>query len=98
MSLTSSQKSFLRGKAHHLKPVVIVGQHGLSENVLSEMDQALLAHELIKFKMSAAEREEKKRMIEKICTHTSSELIQTIGNMAILYRRHPKKPRLVLPS
>ena len=97
MKLTDSQKRHLRGLGHHLKPVVWVGQHGLSENVLAEIGQALDAHELVKIKI-AAEREERREIAAAICTKTGADLIHSIGQMAILFRRNTKKPRIALPS
>jgi RNA-binding protein len=97
VKLTDSQKRHLRGLGHHLKPVVWVGQHGLSENVLAEIGQALDAHELVKIKI-AAERGERREIAAAICAKTSADLIHSIGQMAILFRRNTKKPRIALPS
>jgi len=98
MPITAAQKKYLRSKAHHLKPVVIVGQHGLGESVLAEIDQALMAHELIKVKISAADRKEKAHMIDNICTESKADHVQTIGNVGIIFRRNPKKPKIDFPS
>ncbi|PLY13763.1 MAG: ribosome assembly RNA-binding protein YhbY [Sedimenticola sp.] len=97
MTITDKQKRHLKGLAHHLKPVVIVGQHGLSASVLSEIDGALEAHELIKVRVNAGDRDERKAMIDTICTESESELVQAIGHIAAFYRRHPKKPKIALP-
>ena len=98
MAITPQQKRFLRGKAHALKPVVMVGQHGLNENVLAELEIALDYHELIKVKVSAGDREEKKRIIDAMVAASTAELVQVIGNMAVLFRRNEKKPKVVLPK
>ena len=58
MSLTNTQKKFLKKSAHHLKPIVWAGQHGVTENLIKEIDQALHDHELIKIKLRLGEREE----------------------------------------
>jgi RNA-binding protein len=97
MSLSAVQKRFLRSKAHHLKPVVMVGQHGLGENVLNELEIALDAHELIKVKI-AAERDERAAITQTLVEHSGAELVQTIGQMSILYRRNEKKPKIELPK
>jgi RNA-binding protein len=96
MSLTQKQKRQLKALAHHLKPVVLVGQHGLTEGVFNELESALDAHELIKVRLSGAERDERRQMQQAICVKTGAYLIQQIGHIAIYYRRNPKKPRIVL--
>ncbi|HID44931.1 MAG TPA: ribosome assembly RNA-binding protein YhbY [Chromatiaceae bacterium] len=97
MSLSNSQIRHLRGLAHSLKPVVMVGQHGLRESVLEEIGIALDFHELIKIKVSAGDRDERDRIITSIVDETGAERVQRIGNMAILFRRNTKKPKIALP-
>lgn len=83
-------KKQLKSEAHSLKPVVMVGQSGLTDAVLAEIEQALDYHELIKVKIRA-ERDERKLISEKICTHTGAELIQSIGQIIVIYRLNPNK-------
>lgn len=97
MTITATQKRFLRSKAHHLKPVVMIGQHGLGENVMNEINLALDAHELIKVKLGVGDREEKKATLGKIIDISRAELIQSIGHVAVLFRRNNKKPKIELP-
>jgi len=97
MPLTNKQKRYLKTLAHHLTPVVIVGQHGLSDNVLNEVDLSLDAHELIKVRVNAGDRDERKKMLETLTESASAELIQSIGHVAVFYRAHPKKPQISLP-
>jgi len=97
MPLSAKQIRHLRSLAHHLKPVVWVGQHGLRDSVLEEIAGALDVHELIKVKI-AAEKAERNELIEQITATTGAELIQHIGQMAVMFRRNEKKPRVVLPS
>lgn len=85
--MKSELKKFLRAKAHTLKPVVLTGQHGLSEAVLQEVEVALDHHELIKVRLNAADRDERKAMAETLCTSTGAELIQSIGHIATIYRK-----------
>ena len=94
MPITEQQRRKLKKLVHHLKPVVIIGQKGLSESVLNEIDIALDAHELIKVKLSGSDRDERKEMIENICTQTDADFIHSIGHVAAFYRRHPKKPKI----
>ena len=82
-------RKFMRAKAHSLKPVVITGQNGVSPAVLNEIDLALEHHELIKVRVNAGDREDRRAMIQKICTDTSAELIQAIGHVVTLYRKTP---------
>lgn len=97
MKLSESQKRHLRGLGHHLKPVVRVGQHGLKESVMAEIEQALDFHELIKVKI-AAERDTRNAIAADICAQTGAESIQTIGQMLVLFKRNAKKPKIALPS
>lgn len=96
MQIDQKQRRHLKGLAHHLKPVVMIGQHGLSEGVIAELDVALEAHELIKVRISAADKDERRTMIDTICNKNNAEFIHAIGHVAIFYRRHPKKPKISL--
>lgn len=96
MKLTDQQKRHLRGLGHALKPVVILGNAGLTENVLTEIDQALTYHELIKIRVNAPDREARAALIGEICGHTKGQAVQTIGHILLLYRRNPNKPRVAL--
>lgn len=98
MPLTQKQRRHLKGLVHHLKPVVMIGQHGITDSLLAELDAALLAHELIKIRISGAERDERRQAVEQLCQSSGAELIHTIGHTAALYRRHPKHPKIALPS
>ncbi|GAB6140630.1 ribosome assembly RNA-binding protein YhbY [Methylosoma difficile] len=85
-----TDKKQLRTAAHELKPVVMIGQAGLTPAVLAEIDIALSVHELIKIKVRA-ERDERKEIIEGICQASKAELIQGIGQVAVIYRLNPNK-------
>jgi RNA-binding protein len=80
----------LRATAHNLNPVVMIGQAGLTAAVLTEIEGALNAHELIKVKIRA-EKAERTQMSQQICTDTGAELIQAIGQIAVIYRMNPDK-------
>ena len=86
----SADKKKLRAKAHDLKPVIMIGQAGLTATVLAEIELALDNHELIKIKIRA-EREKRKQISEQICSDTAAELIQNIGQIAVIYRLNPDK-------
>lgn len=81
-------KHNLRAKAHHLKPVVMFGAKGLTDAVIQEINIALTAHELIKVKLASQEKEERKNLLDEVCTKLEAECIQTIGNIAVLYRKN----------
>jgi len=95
--LSEKQKRHLRGLGHQHKPVVRIGAHGYTPAVQSELNEALLRHELVKVRIAAGERGTRDAVITQLCTDTGAELVQRIGNIALVYRRHPAKPRLVLP-
>lgn len=78
----------LRSKAHHLKPVVRIGQHGLTEGVHHEVDVALDAHELVKIKLTGADKAQRLAMTEAICAKHRAILIATIGQVAVIYREN----------
>lgn len=97
MTINNAQKKFLRQSAHHLKPVVWAGQHGITKGLINEIDEALERHELIKVKCRLGEREERDAGIEEICKKTKAELVQRIGNIVTLYKRNEEKPVIKLP-
>ncbi|MEY3107379.1 MAG: hypothetical protein RIT35_1557 [Pseudomonadota bacterium] len=88
--MNAANKKKLRAEAHSLKPVVMIGQSGLTDAVLAELELALNTHELLKVKIRA-EREDRKLITEKICANSGAELIQSIGQIAVIYRLNPNK-------
>ena len=98
MDLSETQKKHLRGLGHRLKPVVIVGDAGLTASVLQEFDSTISHHELIKVRVRAADRKSRDEIIRELCREGSAELIQRIGNVALVYRPHPDEPRIRLPA
>lgn len=97
MSLNEKQKRHLRGLLHQIKPVVIIGGAGLTENVMLEIENALAHHELVKLKVNADDKAARQAMIEQICKKTKSELVQTIGHTASFYRP-ADEPVISLPK
>ncbi len=95
-TLTPAQRSFLRSRAHALKPVVVTGQAGLTDAVLDEIERCLAHHELIKIKLNFEDRRIRRQQAEIICRKTGSHGVQHIGRMAVLYRP-AVKPRIQLP-
>jgi len=87
MPLPENQKRDLRQRGHTLKPVVIIGNAGLSEAVLREIDLSLEHHELMKVRLGGADHEAKRRLIASICESCRAELVQSIGHIALIYRK-----------
>ncbi len=82
-------RSFIRNlitKAHPLRPVVLIGNKGLTPQVHNEVEAALLAHELIKVRVNAPTREARKEMIDKIVAEHNATMVQTVGHILVLYR------------
>ena len=90
MSLSPEQRREYRAIAHNLKPVIIVGDKGLSEGLQEELERALNDHELIKIQFRLTEREDRRALMEELCAIGKCELVQTIGKMALVYRKNPK--------
>ena len=100
MALTAKRRSELRAEAHRLDPVVIIGDKGLTDEVLAEIDRSLKAHELIKVRATGGDRDAREIWFEKICESLGAEEVQEIGKILVLYRENPKeeKPRGTKPS
>lgn len=94
--LTTKQRKYLRALAHHLDPVVRIGQHGLTTGVAAEAGRALASHELIKVKVDA-EGNARKQLAEELAETTQSELVGLVGKIVMLYRRRDDDPTIELP-
>lgn len=80
----------LRARAHHLHPVVSIGHHGLTSSVLHETDVALSAHELVKVRVLADDRDEREALLTRICAALDCAPVQQIGKLLVLWRPRPK--------
>ena len=96
MPLSQTQKRRLRALGHKLRPVVIIGNAGFSDAVRQELEQALEHHELLKVRVNAADREERRRIIRALCERAQAQLIQHIGHVVLIYRCNPKRPKISL--
>ncbi len=95
MALSNEQKKAYRSIGHTLNPVVTVAGQGLSAGVMEETNRALNDHELIKVKVSVGDRDVRDAVIAELLQSTGAELVQRIGNIALILRRNPKaKPSL----
>ena len=97
MPLSKNQAKFLRAKCHDLKAVIMLGQKGLTEEVLNELEIALTHHELVKIKLSVDDREACKQMIAEICDKSQSVEVQSIGKTLSVYRVNPDQSVIELP-
>ncbi|MFT6407402.1 MAG: RNA-binding protein [Arenicella sp.] len=97
MTLTGKQKNYLRGIAHNLNPVVMIGGKGLTDAVMKEIELALDQHELLKIKLPGNEKAEKVALLAQITTKSNSEPVQLIGRVAVIYRASDNA-KITIPS
>lgn len=97
MALTGKQRLYLRGLAHHRKPVVTLGASGFTAAVQTEIEQALNHHELLKIKILSGDRQDRHQVLDRICQATTAEAVQEIGRIAVIYRP-AAEPRIRLPD
>jgi RNA-binding protein len=94
--LEGHQRKYLRGLAHSMRPVLQVGQHGVTDAVIRETCRALRDHELIKVGMKNPV--DKKAMAAKLAVDTDAHLAGLVGHVVVLYREHDEKPKIRLPK
>lgn len=88
MTLTPKEKQRLKALAHALKPIILIGNNGVSEAVKKEINRALTDHELIKIRIPIQDRELRKQLFLEICQSEQAELVQLIGNIGVVYRKN----------
>ena len=93
LDITSQERAALRARAHPLRPVVLVGDKGLTESVIAEIDRNLTAHELIKVKVGGAERDERDAMLQQLCDQLSCAPVHHLGKTLILFRTDAKSAK-----
>lgn len=98
MTLNDAQRKHLRRLGHDRNPIVLVGQSGISPNLVAELDRALNDHELVKVRARVGDRDTRDEILDELARATRSELVQRIGHVALYYRRNPDKPGIVLPA
>ncbi len=98
MSLSEKQKKHLRRLAHPLNPIVMLGNAGLTEGVVKELDRALTDHELVKVSARVGARTARDAALDDLAVKTSSEIVQRIGNVGVFYRRSARLPKILLPD
>ena len=88
--LSSTERRQLRAKSHGIKPTVMLGQHGLTPAVITAIDEALTAHELVKVRLRGVEREDRSSFVTEIAGRVTADVVDTIGHMLTLYRANPE--------
>lgn len=96
--LSGKQSRALKGLAHHLEPVVSVGKDGVTDGVLSALSQALTDHELVKVRLPQVDKGERHALALALAEGAPAHLVGELGRIAILYRRHPSRPKVSLPA
>jgi len=90
--LSPAERKLLKARAHALRPVVTVGNEGLSAAVLKEIETSLKAHDLIKIRVSGDDRELRQAMLGEICSLSGASPVQHIGKILVVYRENPEPP------
>lgn len=98
MQLSEKQRRHLKGLAHPLKAVILMGNSGLTDAVVAETERALTDHELIKVRLPGQDRNERDAALALLAERTASTMVTRIGHVAVLYRPHPRLPRILLPG
>jgi RNA-binding protein len=98
MQLTEKQRRHLKGLAHPLKPIILIGNAGLTDAVVAETTRALADHELIKVRLPGQDREERDAALKSLAERTRSAFVARIGHIAVLFRPREKVSRFVLPG
>jgi RNA-binding protein len=97
MPLSNSQRRYLRGLAHALHPVVMIGDKGLTAAVQKELDLALLTHELVKVRINAPDRQTRDGWAQTMLSDAGAQSVQQIGHVLTMFRANPDEPKLALP-
>jgi RNA-binding protein len=98
MALSEKQKKHLRRLAHPLNPIVMLGNAGLTDGVVGELERALHDHELVKVSARVGAREARDTALDELAKRTLSEIVQRIGNVGVFYRRRKDLPKILLPD
>src|SRR5215203_1133086 len=97
-TLTGKQRRFLRSLGHHKDPIVQIGKNGLTDAVTAAVDSALEQHELVKIRIGTECPDDREAVAEALAGALHAHVTQIIGRTVLLYRRHPKEPKIKLPK
>ncbi len=98
MALNEKQRKHLRRLAHPLNPLVMLGNAGLTDAVVAELDRTLTDHELVKVSARVGERDERDEALDSLAVRTGAEIVQRIGNVGVFYRRRRGLAKILLPD
>jgi RNA-binding protein len=98
VGLSEKQKKHLRRLAHPLSPIVMLGNAGLTDGVVNELERALSDHELVKVAVRVGAREARDAALAALAARTMSEVVQRIGHVGVFYRRRADMPKILLPD
>jgi RNA-binding protein len=98
MTLSEKQKKHLRRLAHPMSPIVMLGNAGLTDGVVSELDRALTDHELVKVSARVGERAARNEALALLANRTGAEIVQQVGNVGVFYRRRKELAKILLPD
>ena len=96
--LTGAQRRHLRSLGHHLEPVVQLGKQGLTDGVIAAVGEALERHELVKVRVGTECPDDRHDLAERLGPAVQGEVAQVLGRTLLIYRRHPKEPKIQLPK
>jgi RNA-binding protein len=85
-ALTARERAHLKARAHALEPVIHVGNAGVTDTLVSELDRALTAHELIKIKIAGDDREQRVAIGDDLSTRTNATVVHRVGKVLLLWR------------
>ena len=97
-SLSGKQRRYLRSLGHHLDPLVQIGKDGLTDGVLAALDEALTHHELVKVRIGTECPDDRRDLAERLGPAVKGDTAQLLGRTLLIYRRHPKEPKIKLPK
>jgi RNA-binding protein len=98
MELSEKQKKYLRRLAHPLRPIVLLGNAGLTDGIVKEFDRALTDHELVKVSARIASRAARNAALATLASRTCAELVQRVGHVGLFYRRRQSLPKILIPD
>jgi RNA-binding protein len=98
MELSEKQKKHLRRLAHPLQPIVMLGNAGLTDGVVNELDRALNDHELVKVSARVGDRDARNAALATLALRTAALLVQRVGHVGVFYRRGNALPKILLPD
>ena len=98
MQLSEKQKKHLRRLAHPMHPIVMIGNAGLTDGVVNELERALTDHELVKVSARVGERAARNAVLDSLADRTASALVQRVGHVGVFYRRREALPRIIIPD